>query len=271
MRFSFSQSAGNAVAHRLMREWRARIRAIVVGMAEQSATEMVADVVRKAPVGIPGYPDMLMAVRFDAMAGNAIAGVVPDEAMMTHRLRPSDTKRTVLYVYPKMVRGRATSPAAALLMRHNPWTMDTLPYEPTKREARMVSRFVSENEVKAIEKQRNDEMAGVKEELAQIIGQLKPRAKATLDRRVVRDIAFEVLRHEFGVPPVMGRAHWRPAIRAAQQRTAALLSRMAPWFMDPSNREWMRSGTIPAGNGKLMGAVVEFQDALIGGDHRIGD
>lgn len=265
MRFTFSQLRQNRDIVRLAHEWEKRIAAIVRAMATETANNVLLEVKMRAPDGIPGYPEMLVALSFDAPSGMAVAGVVP-EIELSHRLTTADVKRAVVYVIPTLVKatGRALSPAAALLMRHNPWTMDTLPYEPTKREARLVSRFVSEKEVKAVEAARNAEIDKVKEELSKIIGQLRPHGKVALDRRVERDIAFEVLRNEFGVPPIMGRAHWRPAIRVAQRDSLRMMESMAGWFDDPRNSEWKKVKNLSPGSGKLISAAIAFQDVLIG-------
>ncbi len=178
------------------------------------------------------------------------------------RLRGSDAKVTVIYVKPK-VRQKMEDPGVVILSRHNPWTMDTLPYEPEKRWASLISRRVTEREIRRVVAARKLEQEAVKRELADAGVRFPPRAHPVLlARRVSRDIVFEVIRREFGLtqPHV---AHWRPSIRRVRDlHVRQVLKTMLRWLTVPSERRWERETNIKIEKASVVRRVRVFQDRV---------
>lgn len=129
--------------------------------------------------------------------------------------REVDPALALVFVRP---RGPRRDPAVAVLARYGPWTLDTIPFLPSKKAAATVLREVSELARGAVSRARLRD---------------KPAWTRALARAGVRDAkaAFEVgarsgvavptalfvgARLEFG-GEVPAEPHWRPAIFAARR------------------------------------------------------
>jgi hypothetical protein len=265
---TITEMKSNKEVYALLDEWEERTQAVVAALPRMVAEDVLNEIKKDAPKDITGYPDMLQVVSIPKARDWAIFGIVPEGSAGTQRLEAVDVQRTVLYVRPKIIRGIA-SPAAVVLERKNPWTMDTLPYEPKLREASLISRRVTEHEVKAIENQRNKEREAVEVELRELGVQLRSKGKVLVERRVTRDLAWEVLRHEFGIPPVRGKAHWRPAVAKWKQFAEARLKKdLLPWVADPENSDWRRGDTVPDGKASAIDDLQRFEEIVMTG--RVG-
>jgi len=174
-----------------------------------------------------------------------------------------DIADTVLYVKPKRISG-SPDPAAVILAEHNPWTMDTLPFEPTNRQATITSRKVSKREMATIRERRQAEKPDVISKLSSI-GVDSVRLHPLLSRRVGRDIAFEVMRREFGLQGDHS-AHWRPALRKARTTIPERLLKkiFIRWLAVPSEQRWKRKIALPVDKAKNAKRYKAFQDMVAG-------
>jgi len=151
------------------------------------------------------------------------------------------------------------------LARSNPWTMGTLPYEPSKQEASVRSRRVDEKDVQAVEKKREADKDAIIQELRSLGVPIRATGKVLLERRVSRDIAFEVLRREKGIG-MPGKAHWRPAVRAIYtQHFKRAMEEFGLWMADPDNEEWQKNRNLPIEAESVIEQVQEFQDRIVPG------
>ena len=249
---------------KVMEEWDGRIDGLVDKLPAQLAEELLAMVQSKAPKDrIKGYPDYLAVRRLAGQIdGFTVFGVLPPGWAFSQRLRSVDVQRTVLYVRPKVIRGES-EPAAVVLARRNPWTMDTLPYEPNRREASLLARQVSEREVRKIEQQRTRERNEVVAELKDLGKPIRPKAQVTLTRRVTRDLFFEICRAEFGVETTPS-PHWRPATQALtrvvlQKKLKELLGEL----FDPDSTLKGYRGSYPEARKGVLKRVQRFQDLMM--------
>ena len=266
MKFTVTAMPKNKQVLRLMEQWEQRIKAIVMAMPQKVAAEFLLSVQGDSPTDIKGYPDMLEVKTVQGRLGWEITGVIPPGWVFSQRLSSVDVQRTVLYVRPRVTGGEVVSEAAVVLSRYNPWTMDTLPYEPSRREAAITSRQVTEREVRPIEAQRRKDVEReVERELRDLGVQLRPKGKVLLSRRVSRDLAFEILRREFGVPPIRGRAHWRPAARKVPRIAEREFKALFRWFAYPSESRYTGVGPMKMEKASVIRRVQKFQDLVAGG------
>jgi len=243
-----------------------RIEAIVKTFPQLVAFDVLKLIQSTAPNDIEGYPKMLRVKDIPDIQGWQITAILPPGWAASQRLRSVDVKRTVLYVKPKVKGGEVVEPATVVLERHNPWTMDTLPYEPSRFEASMTSRRVEEKEARKIETWRRQDLPMVRKELQELGVALRPPAKVLLSRRVTRDIAFEVLRREFGVPPVQGRAHWRPAIRMVPNIMARRsLKSLEDWLSKTSDLTYRSANDLPIEKASALKRLSRFQELVSAG------
>jgi len=265
LEFYFKEKPDNKLAYKLVKEWPRRLEAFITALPQDVAKDVHLDIMKMAPGDIPKYPDMLKVVQFPDQQDWKIVGVLPPGWNYSQRLRASDIQRTVLYVMPKLRAGKVVSQAAVVLERNNPWTMDTLPYEPKKDEAGIRARRVDENDVKKIEEQRKADKTRIVSELRSLGVPIRDTGKVLLERRVSRDIAFEVLRREKGIG-MPGKAHWRPAVRAIYtQHFKKAMEDLGVWMVDPENEQWKERRNLPAEVASVIRRVQEFQDRIVPG------
>lgn len=243
----------------------ARIEAVMRHFPHEMAKLYLEDLKTTAPGDIPGYPKMLKVRELKLPGIKSTFGVVAPGYAHSARLRGSDAKVTAIWVRPKTYQGEV-DPGVVVLARHNPWTMDTLPYEPERRHASLVSRRVTEREVQAIMAKKKLGQETVKRDLAAVGIRKTARTHAVLlTRRVSRDIAFEVLRREFGLtqPHV---AHWRPALKRARSlHVTQVLKKMQRWLTVPGEQRWQRDVEAKPERAATAKRVKEFQDRIAKG------
>ena len=181
------------------------------------AEELLKNVVALAPRDIPDYPKMLGVYR---VGGEDVYAVMPAPKYNKQRIGLKDAGSVVVYVVPRFSR-RPGFDAAKILAEHNPWTIPTLPYLPKNRDAEVVFRRVGFNEVAKTEgrisKIPNDVLAELLD--------LGVRLETVRTMNAKRDIAFEVLRAEFGIYRARV-AHWRPAFRRVSIEFPNAVNRM---------------------------------------------
>jgi len=260
--FYLKEDKNNKLAWKLAEEWPDRLKAFTLALPQDVAKMVYEDVLKLAPTDIPKYPEMLKVVQFPEQQGWQVMGIIPPGWNYSQRLKSSDVQRTVLYVLPKVRAGKVVSEAAVVLERNNPWTMNTLPYEPKRVEASLRARRVDEQDVKRIEQQREADKSKIISELRSLGVPIRAEGKVLLERRVSRDIAFEVLRREKGIG-VPGKAHWRPAVRAIfTQHFKRAMEELGPWMADPKDEGWEEDRNLPIEAASVIKRVQEFQDRI---------
>lgn len=263
MEFYIKESKKNKEAHKLVETWQERLDALILALPQEIAKEVHLDIVKLAPTDMPKYPDMLKVVQFPKQGDWQLMGIIPPGWNYSQRLRTSDIQRTLLNILPKMRGGEVASQAAVVLSRNNPWTMNTLPYEPSRQEASIRSRRVDEKDVQAVEKKREADKAAIIQELRSLGVPIRATGKVLLERRVSRDIAFEVLRREKGIG-MPGKAHWRPAVRAIYtQHFKKVMEELGMWMADPDNDKWQEDRNLPIEAASVIKRVQEFQDRIV--------
>ena len=263
MKLTVKQSPKNKRPMKFIGELPERVEAIVKTFPQLIAEDVLKLVQSGAPRDIEGYPGMLRVKDIPSIQGWELTAILPPGWASSHRLRSIDVKRTVLYVRPKVKGGVVVEPATVVLERNNPWTMDTLPYEPSRFEASMLSRRVTEKEARQIEVRRREDLRAIRIELKDLGVQLRPTAKVLLGRRVTRDIAFEVLRHEFGIAPIQGRAHWKPALRSVSSTgVKKALKALEDWIAKPSDLGYRSAEDLPYEKASVVKRIQRFQELV---------
>ena len=160
------------------------------------------------------------------------------------KIKGVDADRSLLYVKARKTLSRIR-PAIKVLVDGSPWTVDTLPFWPAKKEAKVIVRKVRSQEVKKISKKlKRTAKLTWKKELTR--AGVKSRAKGAplkipKGAKIIPDLAFQAIRLEFGQGGVKPKPHWRPAIRSL---VTERLPRMGngPQFrkvlLAPTSKEW---------------------------------
>lgn len=241
----------NKDALRFVEQLEERFRETGRALAHQSAVYVLEEVLARLPPGT--YKDSLevVAVGNDAFAVRAIP--------KARKVAEVDAEATVLYVRPRSRRMLRLHPEIGVLAIHSPWTMDTLPFFPNRRHAKVVSRSVRREEVEAVAEDRKKDQRVWKAELERL--GVRPEVKLVVPpkARVLPDVAFEALRIEFGLGGKKSRAHWRPALRAlANQGVPGMLNRRSA-AMKPVSSFRYATGLLPVDGSITMNEAAGFQ------------
>lgn len=213
------------------------------------ARQVRADVVAAIPPDKEwkGYREGLETARISGTKKEpAYAVQLSSKRAGTQRVRKVDAAKTVIYVRAKR-RLAPASEAVRVLERNNPWTLETLPFSPSGKEARLISKKVSRQVATRVtrrlkrdkpfwsaELQRAGKKAVRKDRRVSSSSVAKPRPEA----------AFPAIGLEFGIGRV-ARPHWRPAILPFTRDPARAILKAAPNLtdlLDPSYRAWKRWG-----------------------------
>lgn len=254
MKLDVKGKPSNGKVYGLVDELPDRIDAITWFFPQFVAEMALADLKRSAPADLPGYPKNVVLRRYGDPGSDSTVGMIVPGYAHSRKLKANDAQRMILYVKAKKLAAGAVPSdessaffrAAEVLEAFSPWTMATLPIELSRTFAGIRSRRVTRKEVLSVEKRRKADMARTGAALAQLAQtgiELKRAHPVLLTRRVTQDLAFEVLRREFGInaPHV---AHWRPAIRNAKRTyPRQVLKRwMLRWFAVSTEKRWRSRG-----------------------------
>jgi hypothetical protein len=179
--------------------------------------------------------------------------------------RDLDPNRTVVFITPRKHATTTTSTAIKVLERYGPWTLETLPIAPKRREATVIYRQVSEKEVRAVRRAVVRSRIKWEPELARAGVTVSANPINLLSVRIVPDIVSASMNLEFGLRGE-SRPHWRPAIllvkRGQVVRDAMKTARRA--MMDPKYMGW-RAWPVPVGasvSASELKKYAKFQNKL---------
>jgi len=101
------------------------------------------------------------------------------------------------------------------------------------------------------------------EQLEALEIQVRPVGATAPPHPVMQDIAFEALRHEFGIGMV-AVPHFRPMQRKMVASGAEkVIARLAPTLQDPKNKAWRSERRLPVVQGADMENIGAFQSEVI--------
>lgn len=164
----------------------------------------------------------------------------------TKRLKIADLKQqdTVLYIRVRKGKFVRKDPKIDILEKYSPWTLDTIPYYPKKREAEVIARKAREREVRIISDSRKHDRRKWEPELSRLGVKVNRSKKAKPEEgsKAIADLAMLAMRIEFGLDGRKAVPHWRPALqRLGGKRFGVILSkhrRIQRTLTDPGFMEW---------------------------------
>jgi len=167
------------------------------------------------------YASRLSLARTKFRPGEAFAIVLRGEPLRK-RLLELDTASQVVYVRPR--KGQPPSKVIDILRQYSPWPTDVLPVQPPRGAARVVYRTVTRDEVAGVRRLRAADATAWRTALSQA-GVRLPMPRPSEGLRVVEDLAFQVLRMEFGSKATQARPLWLPTLRTVRSRVRQLWRR----------------------------------------------
>ena len=224
-------------AMRLARAWPRRTKALRRGVAFEAAKRTQAALLEKIPVGPEWdeYRESLDVVE--------VAGDIPDSFALRSKAREREMQResdtTLLFVRSRK-RLKRPDPGVLVLQKYNPWTSDTLPFEPKSTDAVVIARKASAGDVLKVSKRRRREQFKWRAELSR--EGVATNRRSTKPSKVVSDIVNSAVQLEFGLG-MDPKPHWRPALSELRDRVPKRLGRnpkITKLFSDPSFNGWKR-------------------------------
>jgi hypothetical protein len=267
LQITVKPNAYNRKVELLVSELDARTSAIIDWLPFMVAGATLTDIKSGAPTDIAGYPKMLKLRGLSLKGVDSTVAITVPGYSHSQRLKAEDAPVTLLFI--KAVRRRnpdtgkrESSPVARLLAKHSPWTMRTLPVELPRSLATLRAVRASEREVMKISQMRREDLDGGVKETLKRYGVTLRKGTDRFSRKATRDLAFEVLRREFGIE-ARHRAHWRPAIKAAQvSHVDASLKKLVRWLTVPTERRWKKNLVIKKAPPSVAKRVKRFQGAV---------
>jgi hypothetical protein len=174
---------------------------------------------------IPGgsdYKDLKKSLKISEVGvggkGGAYSVHVPAKG---RRIRKMDVPRTVIYVRGKK---RLSRPDASvqILEDMGPWTADTIPFWPNKKEATVVQRKVTKKEADKVAKMQLAKASEVRGKLAESGRRLKPKkpgdpGQVKRGGKAIPDVSMQALELEFGGDGKRSKPVFRRMIGAAKK------------------------------------------------------
>lgn len=109
-----------------------------------------------------------------------------------------------------------------VLEKFGPFTVETMPYVPSPREAQVVAERATPDRVARVRERNYAEANVVTSQLLQLGVEYDPRLAVYKKLKVIEDLEAMALGMEFGLVDG-GKPHWRPAIRFANRRGVTIL------------------------------------------------
>jgi len=258
-----------AKVEKLMKSWPKRADAVLGYVAYLAADAALDQVKRKIPNSAEWkkYRNSLTLARVSGLPAYCVYA-----AVKSGKGKKVDPKEEILFIKPTR-RSKRIPKRVKILQEFSPWTWETLPFMPSKRNAVIVTRRVRKKESDKIGEDRNADERSWRGKLlkAGIRATKADRKKIKIPRKakVITDVAFEALRLEFGLGGMKPKAHWRPAImRLKSLMLKRIMSnkKVKAAMMDPSFTGWKGwpprvKGTISASRAK---SFVAFQKKVGG-------
>jgi hypothetical protein len=194
---------------RLADEWRERTEAVQNKIAREAAKALLGRVKKGIP-SKPEYKDYRDSLQtFQLTSGSAFGVRINPRSKKVKKLDPTIT---LIYIKSK-VRTRKEGRATRLLEKLGPWTVTTLPFLPSKKEASIVYRKVTRKEVDAVEKLKAQNAGKIRRAFIRINVDVERARKKNANSDAVPDVAFLGNSLEFGYGKTRATPHWRPALK----------------------------------------------------------
>lgn len=189
---------------------------------------MVEAVQRLAPKevgGVKEYAKKLQIAFVKGDEGDTVAIILPE---VKRELTEEDNEDTVVYIETKDYSPKSVK----VLQSYQPWPVALLPFQPSGRGVRVISRQVSRSEIARLSARILSKRASIESALKRVgvRGAKVEEGKRAAGTEVADDLAFSVLRREFGIAD-KSEPHWRPAIKAVQSQLKQLGEKLVKYVM----------------------------------------
>jgi hypothetical protein len=237
--FSLTMEKGSEDVLRLAKEWPERMAHVA-----PMITYLSADYVRRHVQDRLGQDPSLRSYR-DALEVAQVKGLKKGESAYSLHLntnaptaRKVAPKRTLLEVRAVKRKTQALDPAAVILERYSPWTLDTLPFKPDRKDAVVIMRKASAVAVMKIAAERKRQQNRWSRELGRVgIRASDRQTKLNFPTDApVPNMAADALTAEFGLGKKRPNPAWRLAVQRLQREALPAFLKDQKHFVFPLTR-----------------------------------
>lgn len=144
-------------------------------------------------------------------------------------LKKMDAQRMVIYV-KRRVNPTKVKPEIEILINKGPWTAETIPFWPSKKDALIIQRKVDTRTAQKITKLQNGQRDDVRRDLARLnvkeVDQaVKQKMLGGRKAKAITDVAYEMISLEFGGMKTKASGLWRNSIHKLSGMQKSILSR----------------------------------------------
>lgn len=185
----------------------------------------------KAPTiaGVGRYADSLEVVMIEGMRAEDAVAIVYKYKKRRRIKRDMEGRRMALLIKPK-----ENAPKwVRVLARYQPWPAYMVPVVPATKDAQVIARQITETEEQNLRDRVLVNRRKIEFELREngCDKPIRTDTKSSDAIDVVDDVAYEVLRSEFGYGAGKQVTHWRPAIADLSQELYRLQNAFVEYIM----------------------------------------
>lgn len=161
------------------------------------------------------------------------------------KVKKTDVGKTLIYVKANKSRNNPPDPGVKLLEELGPWTVDTIPFHPTKKQASVSQRKAPKEKVDRVRKQQNRDRPKTRKAMAKIGRTMSARNKGKGaikgNLKAVADLAMLANSLEFGEGARRATPAWRKTLKEIKTLIKQLAKKepniMKAWT-DPNDKRW---------------------------------
>jgi hypothetical protein len=240
--------------------WKKRFENLKAQIVYRAASSFLDTIRKKVPstTDTKQYLDALELVRIKGLPDAAVGYAIRSKPKKA-RGSKLGTDSTIIYVQARRSPKRL-NPEVATLVRHSPWTLESLPFMPKKSDALLVYRKVSARTVEKVTKARKKDSRKWVRELSR--KNIKPKNSkrkwnsGNSGLKSISDIAYTALNMEFGTGGVSAQPHWRIAASVLKRKEIGNMIKgqdFARSVTKPESKTWV---TWPKKTQKSISATV---------------
>lgn len=246
MRFLFQPDGGNARFMRLLRELPKRAEVLPAVLPYLAAKYTYNKIKSQLPQGsqFKAYRAGLELVRVRGGSGFSYSIRIDPKNRFVKTVKPH---QVLVNVRIKESRTMVVSEEIRILTKYNPWTLDSLPFMPDRRQAQLVTQKARPSEVAKVTQERNSQKGQWQVELARFGIKPTPRAKKIVYSKrmeTMPDIVIRALQMEFGLGREQKTAIWRTAISTLKSGGLRAIVKQKKYWVFPltglSNTLWKK-------------------------------
>lgn len=230
------------------------------------ATDVKEAVVAKIP-NDKQYDKLKKSLKVGEIAGNKEPSFAIFIDSKSTSVKKIEVNKTLIFIRQRKIPSRV-KPEIQILIDRGPWTVDTLPFWPSNKDAVTVQRKVDVPTVNKIQKLQNSQKEEIRSKLIKVgakgvADSMRKKASKLSLQKAIPDVAFQMQTLEFGGGTQRPVAPWRLALAQIKNMSKTIANRykkISETFSDLRSQNWQK---YPIVNDKVKSSLVQDADNFI--------